>query len=75
MAQTDSGNIILLKKLIKIEMAKCDPDLWPKVCALQSTEEGYQKIESMIIQLAIKEAMPIGSVIALVEQDLSHSTQ
>ncbi|MBQ21701.1 MAG: hypothetical protein CMD31_13180 [Flavobacteriales bacterium] len=61
-----------LKALIREELKDCDNNKWPHVCELQSTEKGYARIEEMIIRYAAKEAMPIGSAIALIEQELAH---
>jgi hypothetical protein len=61
-----------LKALIREELKDCDNNKWPHVCELQSTEKGYARIEEMIIRYVAKEAMPIGSAIALIEQELAH---
>lgn len=61
-----------LKELIKEELKDCDTTKWPFVCEMQSTEKGYARIEEMIIRYVAKEAMPIGSAIALIEQELAH---
>ena len=39
---------------------------------MQSTPKGYARIEEMIIRYVAKEGMPIGSAIALIEQELAH---
>lgn len=65
--------VSLLKKLIKKQLDQCDYTKWPKVCELQTTTEGYKRIESMIINYAVTEGMPIGSAIALIEQEFTHS--
>ena len=62
-----------LKALIKEELATCNHKSFPKVCDLQSTENGYDRVENMIVVLVAKEAMPIGAAIAHIEQELSHS--
>jgi len=67
-------NIEALKTFIKEELADCNQKLFPKVCGLQSTENGYDRVEQMIIKLVAKEAMPIGAAIAHIEQELAHST-
>lgn len=71
---TAKENIDRLKRLIKAELDDCNYKLWPNVCSMQSTTTGYARIEEMIIRLVAKEAMPIGSAIALIEQELSHQT-
>lgn len=71
---TDHQRINRLKKLIELEMNECNTDAWPKVCQMQSTPEGYQKIERYIISIVKKESLPIATCIALLEQELSHST-
>lgn len=69
---TAKDNIKELRKLIKIELQDCDAKKWPFVCEMQSTEKGYARIEEMIIRYVAKEAMPIGSAIALIEQEMTH---
>ena len=64
--------ITALKKLIRLELSECDAEKWPNTCALQSTPEGYARIESLIIRHVAKEGMPIGSAIAFIEQELTH---
>ncbi len=64
--------LIELKKLIKLELKDCDSGRWPNVCEMQSTAEGYQRIEEAIIRYVAKEGMPIGSAIALIEQEMAH---
>jgi len=61
-----------IKKVLSIELKDCNKKLWPKVCELQSTPEGYQRIEEMVITYAAKEAMPIDAALALIEQELDH---
>lgn len=72
---TTAVNLKELRQLIKIELQDCDADRFPFLCQMQSTEEGYARIEEMIIRYAAKEAMPIGSSIALIEQELAHSQE
>lgn len=72
---TSNETISKLKKLIKIELEDCNNELWPNVCLMQSTPRGYRRIEEMIIRLVAKEAMPIGSAIALIEQEFTHQPQ
>lgn len=67
-----TNNLNELKELIKEELKDCDDNKWPHVCEMQSTEKGYARIEEMIIRYVAKEAMPIGSAIALIEQELAH---
>ncbi len=62
-----------LKKLIKLELKDCDGNRWPKVCEMQSTEKGYLRIEEMIIRYVAQDQMPIGSAVALNEQEMTHS--
>lgn len=62
-----------IKKLIKIELEKCNDKAWPHVCEMKTTQEGYQRIEKMIINYAANEGMPIGSAIALIEQEFTHA--
>lgn len=70
--ETAKENIQELQKLIKLELQDCNAELWPFVCEMQSTEKGYARIEETIIRLVAKEAMPIGSAIALIEQEMTH---
>ena len=39
---------------------------------MQNTDNGKAKLEDMIIRYVAEEGMPIGSAIALIEQELSH---
>ena len=71
---TPEENIKELRKLIKIELQDCNVELWPFVCEMQSTEKGYARVEETIIDLVAKEAMPIGSAIALIEQEMAHQS-
>ncbi len=64
-----------LRKLIKLELKDCDGESWPHVCKMQSSEKGYQRIEEMIIRHVAQEGMPIGSAIAHIEQELTHSSE
>ncbi len=73
--KTVKENIQELRKLIKIELEDCNAELWPFVCEMQSTEKGYARIEETIIRLVAKEAMPIGSAIALIEQEMAHKNK
>jgi len=61
-----------LKKAIREEIGECDPVVWGKLCELRATPQGYEKIEEMVIRLVAKEGMPIGSALALIEQELAH---
>jgi len=70
---TDNHLIEELKELIDKELMDCNHVLWPKVCEMQSTEKGKIKLQEMIIRYVAEEAMPIGSAIALIEQELSHT--
>jgi len=69
---TDQNLVTELKALIGEELKDCNHLLWPKVCELQSTEKGREKLDKMIITLIANDGMDIGSAIALVEQELSH---
>ena len=64
--------IIKLKEKIKKELDNCDPELWPVTCQMRSEEEGYKKIEKMIILYVARDRMPIDSAIALIEQEFQH---
>lgn len=66
--------IVELKKLIDIELKECKVDLWPGVCKMQSTQQGKTRLHEMIIRYAA-EGMPIGSAIALIEQELAHQEE
>lgn len=72
---TDKDKIAAIKKLIKMELDQCQSDLWPNVCQLKSSEQGYHRIEDMILNYAAEEGMPIGSAIALIEQEFAHAKQ
>ena len=61
-----------LKNAIHDEIGECDPIVWGKLCQLRSTKQGYEKIEEMVIRMVAKEGMPIGSALALIEQELEH---
>jgi len=61
-----------LKTEINKELQDCDPKLWPMTCKMRADDEGYEKIEKMIILYVSKEAMPVGAAIALIEQELQH---
>lgn len=67
-----NSSINELKKLIQLELQECDSNKWQYVCEMQSTPKGYAGIEEMIIRYVAKEGMPIGSAIALIEQELAH---
>ena len=62
-----------LKILIQEELAVCDTKLFPKICTLQSTEKGYDRVIQRIVKLVANEAMPIGAAIAHIEQELTHN--
>jgi hypothetical protein len=40
---------------------------------MKSTSKGYNRLEKMIIDYAANEGMPIGSAIALIEQEFTHT--
>jgi hypothetical protein len=65
--------IIELKEVIAQELGNCNQSLWPKLCELRQSEKGYVQIEDMVIRYVALEAMPIGSAIAFVEQELQHA--
>lgn len=69
---TDQDLIKELKALIGEELKDCNHVLWPKVCQMQSTEKGRERLDNMIIGMIANEGMDIGSAIALVEQELAH---
>lgn len=62
-----------MQKLIRIELQKCNSKLWPNVCEMKTTQEGYNRIEKMVIDYAANEGMPIGSALALIEQEFTHA--
>lgn len=62
-----------MKKLIRLELEKCRSDLWPNVCEMIATKKGYHRIEARILRHAANEGMPIGSAIALIEQEFAHA--
>lgn len=64
-----------LKQLIRLELNRCDPLLWPNVCEMIATDEGYHRIENMILRYAAQEALQVGSSIALIEQEFAHAKQ
>jgi hypothetical protein len=68
----DNALIEKLKKAIHEEIGECDPLVWGKLCELRATKQGYEKIEEMVIRMVAKEGMPIGSALALIEQELEH---
>lgn len=68
----NSDRIEEIRKLINIDLGECNHVLWPKVCEMRSTPEGKKRLEDMIIRLIAEEGMPIGSAIALTEQELAH---
>ncbi|MBI3519514.1 MAG: hypothetical protein HY062_09190 [Bacteroidetes bacterium] len=68
----DSNKIEELRGLINEELKECSRFLWPRVCEMQSTDKGKNKLEEMIIRYVAEEGMNIGSAIALIEQELSH---
>jgi hypothetical protein len=65
--------IIELKEVIAQELGNCNEHLWPKLCELRHSEKGYGQIEDMVIRYVALEAMPVGSAIAFVEQELQHA--
>ena len=69
----DTDRITMMKKLIKIELEKCNSKLWPNVCEMKTTPEGYKRIENMVMDYAANEGMPIGSALALIEQEFTHN--
>jgi len=62
-----------LKALIAEELGDCNEELWPRLCSLRQTEIGYLGIEEKVIRYVVKEAMPIGSALAFIEQELQHA--
>ena len=68
----DKTLIEKLKQAIQNEIGECDPIVWGKLCELRATKQGYQKIEEMVIRYVAKDGMPIGSALALIEQELEH---
>jgi len=67
--------VTLLRSRVKEELDNCNSRLWPTLCKLKGSPEGYEKIERMVIEYVAKEAMPIGSAIALIEQEMQHINQ
>lgn len=61
------------RRLIGEELGECNAELWPNLCSLRSTKEGYERVEEMVFRYIVKEAMPIGAAIALIEQELQHA--
>ena len=64
-----------LKEFISDELGECDYKLWPKVCELQSTQLGKQKLIDMVIRYVAEEGTEIGSAIAFIEQELAHNEE
>lgn len=62
-----------LQHLIQEMLETCDTKNFPNLCKLQSTQQGYDRVTQMIVQLVAKEAMPIGAAIAHIEQELAHA--
>lgn len=59
-----------LKQQIKAELDNCNPKLWPRICAMQTTKEGFLKIEENAIRMVAETGMPAGSALAHIENDL-----
>jgi hypothetical protein len=72
MTNTDT-QIEELKALILEELKDCSHIHWPHVCRMQTTEAGKIKLLEMIIHHIAEEGMGIGSAIAHVEHELTHS--
>ena len=61
-----------MRRLIREEISRCQPELRPNGCTLSQTEAGRKRIEDQILYYAITEGLAAGPAIALLEQDLSH---
>lgn len=72
MTNTDT-QIEELKVLIQEELKDCNHIHWPHVCRMQSTETGKARLLEMIVRNIAEEGMSIGSAIAHVEHELTHS--
>lgn len=57
-----------LKEQIALELEYCDSDNTPFVCGQVSTQEGYKKIESLIIDLVCGDAFSINDAIIQIEK-------
>lgn len=62
-----------LKTLIQEELKECSHVHWPHVCRMQTTEAGKARLVEMIVRHIAEEGMSIGSAIAHVEHELTHS--
>lgn len=61
-----------LARLTEVELADCGPENWPHLCRLKSTPEGLEKIKSHVLRLCESEGIPVGTALALLEQDFTH---
>lgn len=59
-----------LREEIRIHLDECNSTATPKICAEITTEEGYKKIEGMIISFMIKNRLAVGASIGQIESVL-----
>lgn len=67
---TQSNLIGTFRSTIREHLQKCDSAHTPGVCREIQTPDGYRRIENMIIDLVIVEAISIGSAITAIETEL-----
>ena len=64
------GLINALRLEVKRHLSHCVPSKTPKICKRISTLEGYQAIEDIIINLAIRDQVSLGTAILSIETDI-----
>lgn len=73
MSNSEDTQIDELKALIQEELKECSHIHWPHVCRMQTTDTGKARLLEMIVRHIAEEGMSIGSAIAHVEHELTHS--
>ena len=64
------GLVNALRLEVKRHLSHCVPSKTPKICKRISTLEGYQAIEDIIINLAIRDQVSLGTAILSIETDI-----
>ncbi len=64
-----------LKRIIRLFIESCDPQVTPQICRMSASPEGYATIEDAIIKKCMSSGMPVGSAMAEYDSELAEAYQ
>ena len=70
-SETADQKIAELRRLIKTQLDMCDHANTPTVCKMIATDDGYKKVEEMIIRRVAEQGDTIGQAIVEIEKEFN----